>query len=353
MGFNEWRRENIMKQMMRKMLALFMVMALLVGCSSSGGASSEEISTTAETQEGSAAGENTAAVDTAEESADEPLKLGISLQNMTNMFFIQIKDKIEASMGPNDEVIITDANGDQNKQLNDVSDMLNSGCNVIGICPINSEGVRATLEMCQEAGVPVICFSNRAADSIDHLVSCTVVSDNEECGRLCARALGEALNGEGKVVEITFSTTTASYLRQQGFEDEIATKYPGIEILQWKDMEKATADYSQPIMVDFINSYPDLDGVFTICDPAARGIIAALKEADMLDDVQVVSVDGSIEGKEFIRNGEMLASAAQKPDLIGETVAEMAYKLLRGEEVQKDIIITVEIIDATNVDSAE
>ena len=40
MGFNEWRRENIMKQMMRKMLALFMVMALLVGCSSSGWASS-------------------------------------------------------------------------------------------------------------------------------------------------------------------------------------------------------------------------------------------------------------------------------------------------------------------------
>ena len=31
----------------------------------------------------------------------------------------------------------------------------------------------------------------------------------------------------------------------------------------------------------------------------------------------------------------------------------MAYKLLRGEEVQKDIIIPVEIIDSTNVDSAE
>ena len=350
MDFN-WRRENIMKRMMRKMIALFMVTVLLAGCSSGGGTSSEEATTAAERESGVA--ENTVATDTAEESSDEPLKLGISLQNMTNMFFIQIKDKIEASMGPNDEVIITDANGDQNKQLNDVSDMLNSGCNVIGICPINSEGVRATLEMCQEAGVPVICFSNRAADSIDHLVSCTVVSDNEECGRLCARALGEALNGEGKVVEITFSTTTASYLRQQGFEDEIATKYPGIEILQWKDMEKATADYSQPIMVDFINSYPDLDGVFTICDPAARGIIAALKEADMLDDVQVVSVDGSIEGKEFIRNGEMLASAAQKPEVIGETVAEMAYKVLRGEEVQKDIIIPVEIIDSTNVDSAE
>ena len=272
MDFN-WRRENIMKRMMRKMIALFMVTVLLAGCSSGGGTSSEEATTAAERESGVA--ENTVATDTAEESSDEPLKLGISLQNMTNMFFIQIKDKIEASMGPNDEVIITDANGDQNKQLNDVSDMLNSGCNVIGICPINSEGVRATLEMCQEAGVPVICFSNRAADSIDHLVSCTVVSDNEECGRLCARALGEALNGEGKVVEITFSTTTASYLRQQGFEDEIATKYPGIEILQWKDMEKATADYSQPIMVDFINSYPDLDGVFTICDPAARGIIAA------------------------------------------------------------------------------
>lgn len=170
---------------------------------------------------------------------------------------------------------------------------------------------------------------------------------------MCAKALAEALGGKGKVVEITFSTTTTCYQRQKGFEDEMKANYPDIEILQSKDVEKATADYSQPIMVDFINANPELDGVFTINDPTARGAIAALKEANMIDKVKVVSVDGSDEGKGFIRAGEMVASAAQDPEGIGRNVVETGYKLIKGEEVEHDIIMPMTIIDATNVDSAQ
>lgn len=281
-----------------------------------------------------------------------PLKIGISLPNMTNVFFLQIKEGLEKALtGPNDEVIVMDANGDQNKQMNDVTDMINQGCNVIGLSPINSEGVRATLEACQEAGVPVIAFNVGVAESSKSLVASTIVSDNEASGHMCAKALAESLGGKGKVVEITFSTTTTCHLRQKGFEDEMAANYPDIEIIQSKDVEKATSDYSQPIMVDFINANPQIDGVFTINDPTARGAIAALKEAGMIDKVKVVSVDGSAEGKDFIRAGEMVASAAQSPETIGQKTAETAYDLLAGKEVEKDVIIPMYIIDATNVDT--
>ncbi|MEG2851835.1 MAG: substrate-binding domain-containing protein, partial [Hydrogenoanaerobacterium sp.] len=163
------------------------------------------------------------------------------------------------------------------------------------------------------------------------------------------KALAEAIGGKGKVVEITFSTTTTCYARQKGFEDEIKANYPNIEIIQSKDVEKATSDYSQPIMVDFINANPEINGVFTINDPTARGAIAALKEAGMIDKVKVVSVDGSDEGKAFIRAGEMVASAAQDPDLIGRMTTETAYKLLKGEAVEANVIIPMSIIDSKNV----
>lgn len=55
-------------------------------------------------------------------------------------------------------MIIADSNGDQNKQLNDVTDMINQGCNVIALSPINSEGVRATLEYCQGSRRSGHCF---------------------------------------------------------------------------------------------------------------------------------------------------------------------------------------------------
>lgn len=326
---------------MKRLFALVLSLVVALGLVACGGSSSSSSSAAGSVAPGSSAvqGEGT------------PLKIGVSVPNLTNVFFLQIKEGMEKALtGPDDEVILMDANGDQNKQMNDVMDMINQGCNVIALSPINSEGVRATLEACQEAGVPVIAFNVGVADSAKDLVASTIVSDNEEAGRMCARALAESLGGKGKVVEITFSTTTTCYLRQKGFEEEMAANYPDIEILQSKDVEKATSDYSQPIMVDYINAHPEVDGVFTINDPTARGAIAALKEAGMIDQVKVVSVDGSDEGKDFIRAGEMVASAAQDPEQIGQRTVETAYKLIAGESVEKDFIIPMSIIDATNVD---
>ncbi len=330
---------------MKKIFALIMAMALVVSLAACGSKPAEETPAAPATK---------AAAETTNEAAKSdaaPLKIGVSLPNMTNVFFLQIRDGIESALkGDQDEAIIADANGDQNKQLNDVTDMINQGCNVIALSPINSEGVRATLEYCRDAGVPVIAFNVGVAENLKSLVATTIVSDNEVAGHMCAQALAEAMGGKGKVVEITFSTTTTCYQRQKGFEDEIKANYPDIEILQSKDVEKATADYSQPIMVDFINANPVIDGVFCINDPTGRGAIAALKEAGMINDVKVVAVDGSDEGKDFIRAGEMVASAAQQPEVIGQKVTEASYKLIAGEEVAADDIIEMYIIDSTNVD---
>lgn len=278
---------------------------------------------------------------------EEGIKVGVSAPDLTNVFFIQIKEAMEAALGPNDELIIQDAAGDQNKQMNDVADMINQGVDVIAISAINSEGVEATLRACQEAGVPVIAFNTAVKNS--ELVKSTVVSDNYLAGQLCAQALADALGGKGNVVEITYSTTEVCYNRQAGFEDELK-KYPEIKILQSRDVEKARADFSQPVMVDLINANPDIDGVFTINDPTARGAIAALKEAGMLEDVKVVAIDGSDEGKDFIRAGEMVASAAQNPEKIGSTVIETAKKIIAGEQVEEKTVIEMSIITKDNID---
>lgn len=328
---------------MKKLIALVLALVLTLSFAACGKKDAPDGGTTL--------GTDSTTGNAGSESTKGPLKIGVSLPNLTNVFFLQIRDGIESALeGSGDEAVIADANGDQNKQLNDVTDMINQGCNVIALSPINSEGVRATLEYCREAGVPVIAFNVGVADNLKDLVATTIVSDNEVAGHMCAKALAEAMGGKGKVVEITFSTTTTCYKRQKGFEDEIKANYPEIEIVQAKDVEKATADYSQPVMVDFINANPEINGVFCINDPTARGAIAALKEAGMINDVKVVAVDGSDEGKDFIRAGEMVASAAQQPELIGQKVTAAAYKLLAGEKVETDDIIEMYIIDSTNVD---
>lgn len=333
--------------MKKRILATILTLSMVFSLAACGSKEETKEPAAAQTEDAAVAQEEAKPA----EGDAKPLKIGVSLPNQTNVFFLQIVDGIESAInGEEDDVIIADSNGDQNKQLNDVTDMINQGCNVIALSAINSEGVRATLEYCKEAGVPVIAFNVGVADNLKSLVETTIVSDNEVAGHMCAQALAEAIGGKGKVVEVTFSTTTTCYQRQKGFEDEIAANYPDIEIVQSKDVEKATSDYSQPIMVDFINANPDITGVFCINDPTARGAIAAIKEAGLTDKIKVVSVDGSDEGKGFIRSGEMVASAAQQPELIGQKVTEAAYKLIAGEAVEADDIIEMYIIDASNVD---
>lgn len=128
---------------MRKVAAILLsaVMALSVtACGSS--ETSGQGSTAAEGQVSS------------QKDSEDGIKIGVSAPDLTNVFFIQIKEAMEASLkGENDEIIIQDAAGDQNKQMNDVADMINQGCDVICISAINSEGVRATLEACKEASI--------------------------------------------------------------------------------------------------------------------------------------------------------------------------------------------------------
>lgn len=328
---------------MRKVTAIVLSAMMALSLSACGSSAKE---TTAVETTSAVAGVETTGGKT--EDTREPIKIGVSAPDLTNVFFIQIKDAMQAALtGPEDELIIQDAGGDQNKQMNDVADMINQGVDVICISAINSEGVRATLEACKEADIPVIAFNTSVKNP--ELVQCTVVSDNKEAGKLCAQALADSLGGKGKVVEITYSTTEVCYDRQLGFEEELK-KYPDIEIIQTKDVEKPKSDYSQPIMVDFINANPVIDGVFTINDPTARGAIAALKEAGRLEATKVVSVDGSDEGKGFIRAGEMVASAAQDPAGIGTTCIETAYRLLSGQTIEEKVVVPMSIITKENVD---
>jgi ABC-type sugar transport system substrate-binding protein len=76
-----------------------------------------------------------------------------------------------------------------------------------------------------------------------------------------------------------------------------------------------------------------------------------LESAGKLDDVTVVTVDGSAEGIKAVQAGKLLSTSAQFPKEIGRISAEMMYKHLEGEPVEKDVKIRVELVTKENADS--
>ena len=53
---------------------------------------------------------------------------------------------------------------------------------------------------------------------------------------------------------------------------------------------------------------------------------------------------------QFKRDGIMKASAAQFPSEIGKKAADAAYRLLEGEDVDRDILVPVKLITQENVE---
>ena len=113
---------------------------------------------------------------------------------------------------------------------------------------------------------------------------------------------------------------------------------------------KGQMEIAMPRMQEVIREETDFDVVFCLNDLSAVGVVAALEVNDMLDEVDVYGVDGSPDSKALIKEGMMEATAAQFPTEIGEQAADVIYRLLNGEPVEKQILIPVKLITQQNVD---
>lgn len=330
-----------MKKYFALLLALCMLAGLMAGCASKEAETTEPASKPAETQTEEATSKPT------EKPTEEPAasrKIGVSIADLSNPFYADITDGMESEMGKNDELIIMDAAFDPAKQIADIEDMIQQGVDVMCIDPVDSAGIKSSLEACKAAGIPAIAFNSPVDNS--ELVDCTVVSDNFMAGELIGKALAEQLGGKGKIAMLTYDVAVVCFDRAEGFVKALA-EYPEMEVVVRQEITPGT-DTALPVMENILQSYPEITGVFCLNDPSALGALAAIEAAGKLEDIKVVAVDGSDDGKASIAANRLLATAAQHPFEIGADTIKACYGLIAGESVEAEQLVPVELIDSTN-----
>ena len=272
---------------------------------------------------------------------------GVTYQTMNNPFFVELNAGLQSVIEAHgDKLVALESQYNSLKQKNDISDLLLKGVAGVFINPVNWEGIKGSLIQAKEKGVPCIIVDAPVKDA--DLVLCQVASDNIEAGRLAARALAQ-VRRPAKIVVLHQSTNKACIDRVDGFKEELA-KYPDMQILDIQE-GKGSIEHARPVMQDFLGRFPDLNAVFPINDPGALGVISALESAGKLQDVTVVTVDGSAEGIAAIKAGKLHSTSAQFPREIGKAAAEKMYDHLAGKPVDKNVVIPVELITKENADT--
>ncbi len=324
-----------MKKSLSLLLCTVMVMMLLVGCGSNNKNAEPSKAPSTEPQK-----EESEKPD----ASKDGVKIGVTVADQSNVFYVDIIDGMKKAMKAEDELVIMDAGFDAAKQLSDIEDMLQQGVQVMLIDPVDSEAIKAGIDACNKAKIPVIAYNSPIAEKI----TSTVASDNYMAGQLVGEAMAKALDGKGDVAMLTYNVAEVCLDRANGFMDAIK-KYPDIKIVDSQEIQPGV-DTALPVAENILQSYPKLSGFFALNDPSALGCAAAVESANLLDKVKIVGVDGSDDGKKAISEGKMLASAAQHPLDIGQIAVETAYKVLNGETVEENIKVPVELVDSSNVD---
>lgn len=273
-----------------------------------------------------------------QETKDGDFKIGLSISTLNNPFFVALKDGAEEQATELDATLtVADAQNDAAKQVSDVEDMIQKGMDLILINPTDSEAVGAAVQSANDAGIPVITV-DRNAESGD--VVAHVASDNVAGGKLAGEYMVELVGEGGKVVELEgIPGASATRDRGQGFNEAIDGKLDVVA------KQSANFDRAQglTVMENILQDNKDIVAVFAHNDEMALGAVQALNSAG-LNDVKVIGFDATDDAVKAVEEGTMAATVAQKPTEIGKLGVEAAVNHLKGETVEENIPVDLELI---------
>lgn len=265
-------------------------------------------------------------------------KIGLVVSTLDNPFFVSLKDGAEEKAKDLGYDIVTlDSQNDPSKELANVEDLITQKVSVILINPTDSEAVGNAVKAANDAGIPVITL-DRGADAGE--VATHIASDNVAGGKMAGEFVVNELDGKGKVVELEgIAGTSAARDRGQGFNEAIGGS--DIEVVA-KQVANFDRTEGLNVMENILQAEEEIDAVFAHNDEMALGALKAIQSTDR--DIIVVGFDATDDAVKSVEGGEMAATVAQQPKLIGSTGVENAEKIIKGEDVEEFIPVELKLI---------
>jgi ribose transport system substrate-binding protein len=257
-------------------------------------------------------------------------------------FFTTIGQSIKEIAEKNgDEIIIVDAQQNNERQLNIIDDFITRKVDIVFLNPVDRDAIKPALLKLKSAKIPVVNFDTSVADL--SLVDSYIASDNVGAGKVCAEALNKAFPNGGNIAILDYPANSACLDRTKGF---MATINKNFKVVAQQDAQ-GKPDPGLEKATDILTANPNLVAIFCVNDQSGMGAYGAVVTAKR--NVQIYGVDGAPESKEVISKGTVYAgTAAQSPKQIGVKCAEVAYNLLAGKPYDKEFYVPTFLIDINN-----
>lgn len=288
-------------------------------------------------------------------SAAEARSIGVILST-SDTFIGMLHDGIESSAGKLDSVEIKfqNAEGDADRQLGLLKDMVGSGVDAVVIIPVDGDQGVEMSKIALQAGIPLV-YLNSQPVHVDELPAgqTYVGSDENDSGTLQAREVCRRLGGKGRVVVMMGELLHfAARMRTTDIDRVLAEPAcSGLEIV-----ERQSANWSRSQAATLVGEWLDagvgFDAVIANNDEMALGAIAGLKRTRAWNDrILVAGIDATKDGLSAIKAGDMQVTILQNAKGQGEAALDAALSLADRKSVPAKIHVPFELVTSDNVDS--
>ena len=329
-------------------LALTAIMALSLAACGGGGTTTREDTNASS---GAAAGGSSAKVKVDPYAGDE-VKIAYIAHDIGTPNNQGWKEGIERECGSWSNIKVDSYGAEESAetQVQIMTDCINQGYNAIILQCSDGTALAPSVKQAEEAGIPVITVNLDCASDTIH--SALVMAVDYDAGRMAADKMAEQMGGSGKIAIIQgVPGLERTDNLEKGFRDTIAN-YSGIEIV---DAQSASfqKDTAMTVMNSFLQSYPDLKGVFAINDAMAEGAALAAQSANKKGQICIWGADGEKDALAMIESGDMAGTIYTNSWDEGSTAAKIALLMIGSEYDYTCLTATPKVIMEPIVVTAE
>lgn len=279
------------------------------------------------------------------EEGGEVKSVGLMLQDISNPFFAAMQTSMTAEAEEQGfDLNVQDGRQDLAAQNDQIDAFIQQGVDLILINAVDSEGIGSGVARAQAAGVTVVAVDVDAAGA-----DAAVTTDNVEAGRQACQALFDKLGGEGNILIVEGTPTTAPQERVQGCE-EVLAETPGIEVVG-RQAGKNDRASGLSLTTDMLTANAEVDGIFAINDPEGLGADLAVQQAGR-DGIVIVGVDGSPEAVLALQDeaSNFWATPAQDPGGMALKALEVGQEIVAGNAPDERVtLLNPSLVDRDNV----
>ena len=375
--------------MKRKLLSMVLAFVLVfaAGCGKSGVEGAAETADNAPAAEGAEA--EAPEESGTEDAAGESFSVGFALRTANGSYYAAIGEVVKAKCEELGwECTILDANNDTTKELENMESLAASGVDLIFLDCVDPSAATASQKVAADAGIPLINLDSGVDDMSMQIT--TVYSNNEQNGLEVGKYYAATLADDFEISAVMLSGNTGSIAgtqRRDGMFAGIIMERTGCtEEEAWtaaEEMEASlvstgkasnadakftitgqgwgnwTIDEGLIAAEDLITANPSLNLIMGENDPMLNGALTALDNAGITygaeGTVQLISAaDGSKDGYDRVKAGDIMAIGENSPSKIGELGVEIAKDILvngASPDSYEDITMTEAVaVTADNVE---